>query len=171
MIKAIFLDRDGVINLKALPHEYIEKAEDFIFLPKVIEALRILNEKGYKLFIVTNQRGISRGKMNIANLEKIHNKMLSELSNNGVEIMDIRFCPHGEGECNCRKPKTGMVDDLRDLYNINMESSWMIGDSLSDMELGRNIGIKTIFIGEMKELSSLCDYYFFDLFLASKFIK
>ena len=117
MNRAVFLDRDGVINRK-LENDYVKSWDEFHFLPDVIEAIKALNEKGlpsseakgYLVIVVTNQRGIARGLMTEKDLEEIHRRMLRELQRHGARIDDIFYCPHDiKDNCNCRKPQPGML--------------------------------------------------------------
>ncbi|MFH1802097.1 MAG: HAD family hydrolase [archaeon] len=145
--KAVFLDRDGVINKKAPEGVYITNWRDFEFLPGVKESIGKLGARDYKIVIITNQRGISKGLMNLEDLEEIHGKMLNEILEAGGRIDKIYFCPHDAGECDCRKPLTGMLDKASKELNIDLEESWVIGDSVCDIEMGRKRKCKTILIG------------------------
>lgn len=144
MRKAIFLDRDGLINRCAAEHSYIKKWEDFHFLPGVAESITCLNHAGYLVLVVTNQRGIARGLMTQEDVNKIHEKMCSMLELQGAHIDGIYVCPHDIGQCNCRKPNIGLFLQAEKDYKIDKSSSWMIGDSDTDVEAGRNYGIKAI---------------------------
>ena len=138
--KAIFLDRDGVINVEK---NYLYKIEDFEFIDGVIEALKYLQDKGYLLFIITNQSGINRGYYTKKDFYKLTDWMLSELKKHNIEISQVEFCPHTPNEnCNCRKPKTGMIENILKNYNIDLENSWLIGDKESDIKTALNAKIK-----------------------------
>lgn len=137
--KAIFLDRDGVINDCSA---FVNKPNDLKIYPWVFEALKIFRESGYKIFIVTNQGGIELGYLTEKTLNKIHNKMIKEFKSNGVYIDDIEYCPHYKQKCNCRKPLPGMILKLAEKYDIDLEKSWMIGDSEEDMEAGKAAGCR-----------------------------
>lgn len=154
--KAVFLDRDGTIN------EYVgflTDIRDFRLLDGVPEAVRLINTKGYLAIVVTNQPVIARGEIAIEELKEIHNKMETLLGNEGAYVDDIFFCPHhpdrgfaGERpeykiECGCRKPKAGMLLSAAEKYNIDLCSSWMVGDGANDMEAGRNAGCRVAYIG------------------------
>ena len=140
-MKAVFLDRDGVINED---YGYVYKKEDFKFREGIFEVLKSFQDKGYKLFIVTNQSGIARG---FYSEDEFHNLMewvKKEFAKKGIKITDYRFCPHHPditGECECRKPKAGMILDLAKKYNIDLENSIMIGDKDSDIKAGKNAGV------------------------------
>lgn len=149
--KTVFLDRDGVINKKAGLHEYIKKWDEFEFLPGVLRALYLLKSYGYYLIIITNQRGVARNMMDMDDVNEIHNKMCTKLALIGIKIDGIYVCPHGIGECTCRKPEIGLFLQAEKDFEIDKEKSWMIGDSFSDIAAGKKYGIKTIFIGSKNE--------------------
>jgi len=141
MSKAVFLDRDGVIN-KKIENGYVKSISDFKILEGVKETLQELKNLGYLLIVITNQQGVGKDLMSENDLEKIHEHMLKELP----EIDDIFYCPHLDGTCNCRKPKNGMLLGAKEKWNINLNNSWMIGDSESDIICGKSVGCKTVFI-------------------------
>ena len=145
--KAVFLDRDGTININE--PEYVHKIEDFKFVSGAISALRKLSKTNYKIIIVTNQSGIARGYYTERDLEKLHQWMLGELKKKGVRIDRIYYCPHGPNDnCSCRKPKIGMFLEAVKDFNINLSKSWFIGDGKADVIAGREANIKTIKIGD-----------------------
>lgn len=142
----IFLDRDGVINRKR-DDDYVKHWGEFEFLPGVKAALQMLTAKNYRLIVVTNQRGIARGWMTEADVQDVHARMLAALA--PARIDAIYYCPHDRDQCNCRKPKTGMLlQAQRDFPAINFSQSMFIGDSLSDMQAGAALGCRNILIGE-----------------------
>ena len=156
-VKTVFLDRDGVINRKPPEGDYVKSWEEFEFLPKAPEALRLLKEAGIRLIIVTNQRGIARGLMTERDLEEIHRCMLAELARLQASVDAIYYCPHEEGICDCRKPRIGMFQQAQqDFPDIDFANSAVIGDSLKDMEVGTRLGCLTILIadGRQKEMLS-----------------
>ena len=153
--KAIFLDRDGTIN------EYVgflRKEEDFRLIPGVSEAIKKINNSGYLAIVVTNQPVIARGEVTEEGLEEIHKKMETLLGLDGAYIDDIYYCPHHpdkgfEGEipelkieCDCRKPKTGMLEKAAREHNIDLSSSIMIGDSTLDIKMAENAGMQSILL-------------------------
>jgi D-glycero-D-manno-heptose 1,7-bisphosphate phosphatase len=145
MNKAIFLDRDGVINqvnrVDDKPHPP-KDINELILLPKVAEALLLLKDAGYLIIVITNQPDVARGKTKIETVEAI-NKFLKD----SFPIDDIFTCYHDDiQECDCRKPKPGNILKARDKYNINISISFMVGDRWRDIDAGRNAGCKTIFI-------------------------
>jgi histidinol-phosphate phosphatase family protein len=144
-MKAIFLDRDGVINRKLPESEYISRWEDMEFCPGVFSAALELQSAGFKIVVVTNQRGIALGKVRLEVVEDIHSRMKETFASHGVEITGIFFCPHDIPEnCPCRKPKPGLLLQAAQEIGLDLSSSWMIGDAVSDIEAGRNAGCGTV---------------------------
>jgi D-glycero-D-manno-heptose 1,7-bisphosphate phosphatase len=143
-MKAAFLDRDGVINEKAPEGGYIARWEEIRFLPDVFSSIAALGKAGFKIVIVTNQRGIALGKVRSADLEEIHRRMREEFSRWGVSLTGIYVCPHDLADhCPCRKPQPGLLIRAAEEHGIDLASSWMIGDAPSDIEAGRKAGCKT----------------------------
>ena len=143
MDKAIFLDRDGTISDDTM---YPHKAEDFRLLPGVVEGLKKLS-KEYMFIIITNQSGIGRGIFKEEDMYKFNEKLINELKKENIKIKKIYFCPHTpEDNCDCRKPATKNMLQAKEYLNIDMESSWMIGDHPSDVELGKRAGTRTIYL-------------------------
>ncbi len=146
--RAVFLDRDGVINKKAPEGDYIKNWDEFEFLPKVKKAIKKLNEEGFLTIIVSNQRGVAKRIMTEDEVREIHDKMEEELKKEGAIINDIYYCPHDvEEHCNCRKPEPGLLLRAAKEHNIDLSQSWMIGDRESDIEAGKRAGCKTVLIG------------------------
>jgi D-glycero-D-manno-heptose 1,7-bisphosphate phosphatase len=137
--KALFLDRDGIINVD---HGYVYEIDKFEFTEGLFDLLRIFVKKGYLLFVVTNQSGIGRGYYGEDDFQTLTKWMLATLQKEGIEITSVAHCPHAPLErCICRKPATGMVDKIFIKYPIDLENSWLIGDKQSDIDLARNSGI------------------------------
>lgn len=155
MYKAVFLDRDGLINEKAPEHEYIRKWEEFRFLPGVPEAIRRLNEAGYLVLVVTNQRGVARGLMTMEEAFELHSAMCAALERDGARIARVYMCPHEEGSCTCRKPDIGLFLQAERDFAIDKSRSWMVGDSDSDIEAGRRYGVRTIKTGKLSEAAEI----------------
>ena len=138
-IKTIFLDRDGVVNKEV---RYLYKLSDFEFIDGIFDACLYLQKLGYEIVIVTNQSGITRGYYNENDYQKLTEWMLGQFNDNGINILDTFYCPHGpESLCECRKPKPGMLIEAKHKYNISMKDSWMIGDSESDIKAANAAGI------------------------------
>lgn len=147
MTKAIFLDRDGVINLDKA---YVSKIEDFEFCEGVFEALTHFQNLGYLLIIVTNQSGISRGYYTEEDFQKLTDWMRKELLHVRIKIDAVYHCPHApEANCACRKPQSGMFLKAIEDFDIDVKQSWMIGDKPSDIEAALGAGIlNTILLGK-----------------------
>jgi len=144
MSRAIFLDRDGVINRKAIEGRYVTRWEDFHILPGAAEGIALLNRAGFCVIVVTNQRCIAKGLMTVADLEAMHHRMSDLLARAGASIDGIYYCPHDiEPACRCRKPAPGMLLDAARACGFDLSASWMIGDSDIDVKAGRNAGCKT----------------------------
>jgi len=138
--KIIFLDRDGVINEEK---NYLHMIEDFIFIDGVFESLKLMQKLGYELIVVTNQSGIGRGLYSTEDFLTIDKWMKKEFERNNIKILSSVYCPHKpEQNCNCRKPKPGMLEKCFEKYQISKENSWIIGDSERDIEAGIRAGIK-----------------------------
>jgi D-glycero-D-manno-heptose 1,7-bisphosphate phosphatase len=186
--KAIFLDRDGVINEGI---KNLSKPEQFRLIPRVAEAIRKFNDGGYLVIVVTNQPIIAKGFCTGEDIEKIHHKMKKSLAEKGAHVDAIYLCPHHpekgfEGEiahikinCECRKPKPGLILNAVKDYNLDLFKSWMIGDSFSDVQAGKEAGVMTILLTsgdgsgskQEKELQNVSpNYKFKSLIEAAEFI-
>ena len=153
--RAIFLDRDGTINVSK---GFISKADDLELIPDTIDAIKAINKSGALAIVITNQPVIARGECSFEELHNIHNKLKTLLGEKGAFVDDIFYCPHHpdkgfEGEvpelkfdCECRKPKTGMIEEAVKKYNIDLSKSYMVGDSTMDLETARNAGIKSVLV-------------------------
>ena len=138
--KTIFLDRDGVINKEV---GYLHKIQDFEFINGVFDACLHFQALGYQLIIVTNQSGIGRGYYDEDAFHVVNSWMLGQFKKQGVNILDVFFCPHApEANCDCRKPKSGMLNQANEKHNIDMEKSWMIGDKEADVAAANSAGVK-----------------------------
>lgn len=143
--KAVFLDRDGVINRKPPEGDYVTRWEDFHFLPGVVESIAEMNRAGFEVIVVTNQRCIAKGLMTVSDLESIHQRMSDFLERAGAIISAIYYCPHEmEAVCSCRKPAPGMFVEAAREHEIELSTSWMIGDSDIDMEAGEMLDVKPL---------------------------
>ena len=146
-MQTVFLDRDGVIN-RRLPGDYVKRWEEFEFLPGALEGLRALSEAGFRLIIVTNQRGVSIGRLRESELGALHERLRAELKSAGVRLDAIYACPHDYDSCRCRKPEVGLfLQAKRDFPEIEFPDSFVIGDSASDIEAGVRLGCKTVLVG------------------------
>lgn len=151
--RAIFLDRDGVINKKPPERDYIKHWGEFEFLPGAPEAIRALAEQGHEIIIITNQAGIGRGRMTAGAVEEIHQNMLKELEKKEARIKAVYVCPHTpEENCPCRKPKPGMLLQAAREHHIDLSQSFFLGDDEKDILAGRAAGCKTIKITKKNNL-------------------
>jgi D-glycero-D-manno-heptose 1,7-bisphosphate phosphatase len=151
--RAVFLDRDGVINRKPPEGLYVTRWEDFHILPGAIEGVALLNRAGFCVIVVTNQRGIAKGLMSVADLEEMHQRMSEVFVRAGATIDGIYFCPHEmEPPCDCRKPAPGMLLEAAHSRGLELRASWMIGDSDIDVEAGKNAGCKTARLGTTNDV-------------------
>jgi D-glycero-D-manno-heptose 1,7-bisphosphate phosphatase len=153
-LRTVFLDRDGVLNEKMPEGQYVTRWEEFHALPGVDGALRRLNDSGLRVVVVTNQRGIARGLYSLADVEAIHTRFEQELHPAGARIDAFFICPHDRENCNCRKPLPGLYEQAVARFpEITPATSLMIGDSLVDVEFGRNLRMKTILVQNEEERS------------------
>lgn len=148
--KIIFLDRDGVINKDPggwTEHGYVTAWEQFIFLPGAVETLKKLNNAGYDIIVISNQAGVAKGHYTSGKLDEINGKMIHSLEKNGVRIKKVYYCTHQKSDnCECRKPKSGLIRQAEEELGINASGSYFIGDKESDMKAGRAAGLKTILV-------------------------
>ena len=146
MQKALFLDRDGVINVEK---DYLYRVEDFEFIDGIFDLISYYQKLDYKIFVVTNQSGIARGYYSENDFKHLTEWMISEFLKYDIKIEQVYFCPHHpdiSGECSCRKPKPGMILEAAKIYNIDLEHSIMIGDKERDIEAGLNARIKETYL-------------------------
>lgn len=149
----VFLDRDGVINKKPKKGDYVKRWNEFKFLPGSIEAIKLLNQSGYKIFVISNQAGIARGEMRKKDLDLIHKNMKKELKKNGAKINGIYYCPHGwDGGCHCRKPKPGMLYQASKEHLFDLTKTVFIGDDIRDKQAGDDAGCRTILLKKKQSL-------------------
>ena len=146
MRKALFLDRDGVLNRER--GDYTFNVEDFEVLPDVAEALKLAKSKGFLLIVISNQGGIAKEIFTQERVEKLHGILLHQLMKNGVEIDEVYYCPHHNdiGKCICRKPNSGMLEKAMARFQIDKNASVMIGDSERDVLAAQNAGVRGILI-------------------------
>ena len=138
-MKVIFLDRDGVVNQEV---GYVYKTSAFKFIDGIFQACQYFQSHGYKMVIITNQSGISRGYYSENDFKILTEWMLKQFLIEDINILDVLHCPHGpESRCSCRKPSPGMLLRAKSLYNIDMQYSWMIGDKEEDIKTANAAGI------------------------------
>lgn len=145
--RAIFLDRDGVLNVRPPEHDYVRSVAGFHWLPGAAAGAAQLAAAGYVLTVVSNQRGLARGLVTPQVLAEIETLIQSELEQRGTRIAAFRYCPHDlDAGCWCRKPKPGMILGLARELGLDMLRSWTIGDSVSDVTAGRMAGTRTVLV-------------------------
>jgi D-glycero-D-manno-heptose 1,7-bisphosphate phosphatase len=158
MNRAIFLDRDGVINRKGSSY-YVFREEEFLLNRGVANSLKYFISKGYLLIVITNQGGIARGIFTLSHLNKLHNYMIRQLKAFNIELTDIYFCPHHPdiSPCQCRKPGTLLFEQAIAKYDIDPELSYMIGDSEIDIQAAEKMKIKGILISTNGNMMSVIE--------------
>lgn len=153
-MKLIILDRDGVINEDS--NDFIKSPDEFIPIPGSLEAIARLNHAGYRVAVISNQSGIARKLLNTTNLQNIHEKLRGLLADIGGNIDTILYCPHGpHEECNCRKPKNGLFEELKNRLHVRFNNTLAVGDSLRDMQAAQASGAKPVLVKTGKGLHTL----------------
>jgi len=177
-MKAIFLDRDGVINKYPGDTKYVASWEEFRFLPRSKKAIAELHRNGFKIFVVSNQAGVGKGLFSQDALDKITSNMLKEIKKAHGKIDAVYYCTHRQDEnCPCRKPKAGLIDLARQEHLIDTGHSFFIGDTIRDVHTAKGAGCKSILVlsgreklSNQKAWESQPDFVFKDLFEAVKSI-
>lgn len=146
-MKAVILDRDGVINKNPSNNGYVCEWNDFIFLPNALEAIRILTQNGYSIIVATNQAGIGKGLYSEQQLSEIHQQMLDIIEAEDGLIKKIYYCPHHpDAKCECRKPNPGMLLKASQDNNFEVSTTFFIGDSITDIQAAHNAGALPILV-------------------------
>jgi D-glycero-D-manno-heptose 1,7-bisphosphate phosphatase len=146
-IKYVFLDRDGVTNRKLPEGQFVRCWRDFEFLPGAESAIAALNRSGRHIIVISNQRGIALGLYTCADVETLHMKLQERMAEHDAHIDAFYYCPHDRNQCDCRKPKTGLFEQVfRDFPEASRQNSIVIGDSISDIQAARALGLLAIFI-------------------------
>ena len=154
MTKAIFLDRDGVINQER--KDYVKNIEEFIIFESVHDAITLIKNHNFLVIIITNQSAVNRKLLTIENLDKIHEKLQNYLKMHDTSFDHVYFCPHMPKEnCDCRKPKSRMLFQAAKDFNIDLSKSFMIGDSERDIIAGKNAGLTTILVKTGKNIQNI----------------
>lgn len=144
-MKLVILDRDGVINFDS-PH-FIKSPDEWKPIPGSLEAIALLNQSGFRVALATNQSGIGRGLFDMATLNAIHDKMYRALAQFGGRIDALFYCPHSaEANCACRKPKSGMIEDIARRFAIDLKTVYSVGDSLRDLQASAALGAQSILV-------------------------
>ena len=144
-MKLIILDRDGVINFDS--DEYIKSPEEWVPVPGSLEALARLHREGYKIVVATNQSGVGRGLFEMDMLARIHSKMLEAVRAKGGEIDAIFFCPHRpEDDCDCRKPRPGLFQEIVERLKVNLSGVYAVGDTEGDVVAARSVAAQPVLV-------------------------
>ncbi len=155
-MKLVILDRDGVINKDSV--NFIKNTKEWVALPGSLEAIALLNQSGFRVAIATNQSGIARGLFDMATLNAINDKMYRALAQMGGRIDALFYCPHSaEDNCTCRKPKTGMIEDISRRFSVDLTEVYGVGDSLRDLIAFANAGCKPILVRSGKGEETLAN--------------
>ncbi len=155
-MKLVILDRDGVINQDSA--NFIKNTNEWIALPGSLEAIALLNQSGFRVALATNQSGVGRGLYDMATLNAIHDKMHRALAQVGGRIDALFYCPHtADDNCSCRKPKTGMIEDIARRFSVNLAEVFAVGDSLRDLQAFHDAGCKPILVRSGKGEETLAD--------------
>ncbi|MBL4771712.1 MAG: D-glycero-beta-D-manno-heptose 1,7-bisphosphate 7-phosphatase [Planctomycetes bacterium] len=147
--RTVFLDRDGTLNKDV---HYLSRASEFEWIPGVLPALAALQQAGWALVVITNQSGIAQGKLSLEELQLIHARMERELDQAGVQLAGIYFCPHhplngdNPGPCPCRKPAPGMLQQAATELGLDLKNSWMVGDSIRDLQAASHLDVPSILV-------------------------
>lgn len=142
--KIVYLDRDGVINKEV---NYLYKIDEFEFIDGVFKACFYFIQKGFNIIIITNQSGIAKGIYKLEDYKILTKWMIEQFKIKSIDILDVYYCPHNpSSNCECRKPKPGMLIESSTRYNANMSESWMIGDKETDIQAANNAGIENTII-------------------------
>jgi len=143
--KVVFIDRDGVINVDLW--KYVENWKEFKFEKGALDALKSLTDKGFDIFIISNQAGVGDGIFSEAAMWHVHEKMVSVMAKREIKIRGARYCHHAKkANCDCRKPKTQLLEKAVTNLIFDKNKTYFVGDKLSDLEAGRNFGVKTILV-------------------------
>ncbi len=143
--KVVFFDRDGVINVDLW--KYVETWKEFRFEKGALEALKTLTDKGFDIFIISNQAGVGDGVFSEAAMWQVHEKMVAAMAKRDIKIRGARYCTHAKNaRCDCRKPKTQLLDKAVANLTFDREKTYFVGDKLSDLETGKNFGVRTILV-------------------------
>ncbi|MER7015003.1 HAD family hydrolase [Saccharopolyspora sp. NPDC000359] len=144
-MRTVFVDRDGTLNRKAPPGQYVTRWQDLVLLPGVAQAVRRLNRSGRQVIVVTNQRGVARGLMSQASLDAVHHRLRELVGQQGARLDAIYCCAHAAGRCGCRKPQPGMLlAAAADRPGVDLADAVLIGDAETDVAAGRAAGVRTV---------------------------
>jgi D-glycero-D-manno-heptose 1,7-bisphosphate phosphatase len=171
----VLLDRDGVINHDS--DDYIKSPQEWQPIEGSLAAIALLHQAGFKVVVISNQSGLARGYYSLETLTEIHAKMQRRVAEHGGEIEAIYFCPHAPGDnCNCRKPKTGLLQLFSQHYDCDLENLFFVGDSFSDIQAAQAVAARPLLVKTGKGLKTLTEHptlnvsVFENLYDATQFI-
>lgn len=142
--RCVFFDRDGIVN-KHPNNSIIQSWDEFRFMPGFMESLRIVKDRGYCAAVITNQQGIRKDEYSAETVEKIHAELSARLKGWGLGLLDVYYCPHvAADECDCRKPKPGMILEAAEEHDLDLPGSWVIGDQERDIKAGHAAGCRCV---------------------------
>jgi D-glycero-D-manno-heptose 1,7-bisphosphate phosphatase len=144
----VFFDRDGIVNRRPTLDRYVRTWEEFELIPEFVDALKVVRERGYEAVIVTNQKGISTGRMTQADVDRIHHNLRAALHTHGLHLRDVMVCSAPDDSHTHRKPNPGMLIEAARTHGLDLGRSWMVGDQEKDVEAGRRAGCRTVLVGE-----------------------
>lgn len=178
-MKAVFLDRDGVINKYPGDRLYVTSLRKFRFLPGAKKAIALLNKKGWKIFVASNQAGVGKGTYSQVTLDAITAKMLEGIEQAGGKITKVYYCTHRKAVgCSCRKPKPGLLKKAAREFKVNLKKAYFVGDTIRDVLTAHAVGAKSILIlcgkeklSNQKNWEAKPDFVFKDLLEVAKFLK
>ncbi len=157
-MRTLFLDRDGVLNRKLSEGEWVRVWAEFEWLPGARQALRALHEAGWRLVVVTNQRGVATGALTAGEVDALHERMRADLAREGIPLAGVYVCPHDRGECDCRKPEPGLLLRAATEYpDIDFGTAALVGDRLSDLEAARRVGVPAYLVAGPDAAASLLE--------------
>lgn len=146
-VSAVFLDRDGTLNVKAPEGDYVKGPEELELLPGAAAAVAALNRAGIPALLVTNQRGIALGRMTAADVDRVHERLHAQLQAGGARLDGVYVCPHGRDVCACRKPRPGLLLQAAAERGIDLARAYLVGDAVSDVQAAAAAGVRAIIVG------------------------
>jgi histidinol-phosphate phosphatase family protein len=156
LARCVFFDRDGIVNVSPGPG-YVERPEDFHLQATFLDALRVVLGRGYEAVIVTNQRGVGLGRFSPQTLDRIHERMRSEVEQEGLRLLDVLVCADVHDDSPDRKPNPGMLLRAAEVHGLDLPSSWMVGDQERDVLAGKRAGCRTILV-EPADVETVADF-------------
>ena len=164
----VFFDRDGIVN-QIPTTRYVEQPQDFKILPEFLDALRVVCERGYAAVIVTNQKGVSTGKIKPAALQEMHRRLMETVRQENLRLLDIRVNTATDDAHPDRKPNPGLLLGAAQEHGLDLRRSWMVGDQVRDVEAGHRAGCRTVFVGP--RVPAAADFHVADMTALADFLQ